>query len=416
MKFRNLGRKVAALVSTLALGAGLSSCGSGTIGYLYVLGTLTNSGTFGQVSGFKIDDRTGNLTNMVNSPYTTGGTNPGNAVIFPGGRFLFVLNKGTSTPGTTNACPVNTGGSVSEFLVGGDGVLTFQATYYTQGYNPQWLATDSSGRYLYVLDQMNRSCEQAAPGASIPGGITIFGLASDTGRLTVQRNNGLGGTNPPSYFAVGYKPTMLRVVGSYVYTLDTADQSIFIYSALSAGQLVTAASSTTGTLGVNITFIGSSTSGSYIYLTDAGTNQLYTYTVSASGALAALPNGVVQMPALTSNPIWTLASQNGKFLYVLNQGSNTNPNNVASTITAYTITSNGVLQLIPDSPYPSGSGPVCMVQDPSNQWIYVSNHNDSTVTGYYFNPSTGQLSSLSRTTVFPVSGQPSCLMVSGYTS
>ncbi|HEY0308217.1 MAG TPA: beta-propeller fold lactonase family protein, partial [Acidobacteriaceae bacterium] len=164
MKFSNLGRKVAALVSTLALGAGLSSCGSGTIGYLYVLGTLTNSGTFGQISGFKIDDRTGNLTNMVHSPYTTGGTNPGNVVVFPGGRYVFVLNKGTSTPGTTNACPVNTGGSISEFLVGGDGVLTFQNTYITQGYNPQWLSVDSSGRYLYALDQVNPTCQTKTAG------------------------------------------------------------------------------------------------------------------------------------------------------------------------------------------------------------------------------------------------------------
>ena len=136
MKFSNFGRKAAALVSTLALGAGLSSCGSGTIGYLYVTGQLTNSGSFGQISGFKIDDRTGNLTNMVNSPYTSGGTNPGNAVVFPGGRFLFVLNKATG--GITS--------SISEFLIGGDGVLTFQQNYFSQGLSPQWIAVDSSGR------------------------------------------------------------------------------------------------------------------------------------------------------------------------------------------------------------------------------------------------------------------------------
>ncbi len=154
MKFSNFGRKAAALVSTLALGAGLSSCGSGTIGYLYVLGQLTNSGSFGQISGFKIDDRTGNLTNMVNSPYTSGGTNPGNAVVFPGGRFLFVLNKGIATTATSGHCPANTGGgTISEFLIGGDGVLTFQQNYTSQGINPVWISADSSGRYLYVLDQ-----------------------------------------------------------------------------------------------------------------------------------------------------------------------------------------------------------------------------------------------------------------------
>jgi len=413
MKFSNLGRKVAALVSTLALGAGLSSCGSGTIGYLYVLGTLTNSGTFGQVSGFKIDDRTGNLTNMVGSPYTTGGTNPGNAVVLSGGRYVFVLNKGTSTPGTANPCPVNTGGSISEFLVGGDGVLTFQNTYNTSGYNPQWLAADSTGSYLYVVDQVNPTCTTAKVGDTIPGDITVFKVASDTGRLTVQVNTSNGSISPVPYFPVGLAPTMLRVVGSYVYTLDS-DNTIYIYSA-SSGQLVTTANSTYSiTGGGTITSIGSSSSGSYIYLTDSTNNAVYILKVSGS-TLATPNNSTTVLPTTTSNPVWTLASQNGKFLYVVSQGNNTSPTTVASAITAYNILSTGQLSLI-DSPFPAGSGPVCMVQDPTNQWMYVSNHTDSTVTGYYFNPNTGELSSLSRTTVFPISGQAACLAVSGYTS
>ncbi len=105
MKFCNLGRKAAALVSTLALGACLSSCGSGTIGYIYALGQLTSSGTFGQISGFKIDDRTGNLTNMVGSPYSSGGFNPGNAVVFAGGRYIFVLNKGIPVAAPAGSMP-----------------------------------------------------------------------------------------------------------------------------------------------------------------------------------------------------------------------------------------------------------------------------------------------------------------------
>ncbi len=46
-----------ALVATAALGLGMTACGGGTIGYMWVLGTYYN-----QISGFKIDDYTGNLT------------------------------------------------------------------------------------------------------------------------------------------------------------------------------------------------------------------------------------------------------------------------------------------------------------------------------------------------------------------
>ncbi len=448
MKFSNLGRKAAALVSTLALGAGLSSCGSGTIGYLYVMGQLTSSGSFGQVSGFKIDDRTGNLTNMVGSPFQTGGVNPGNAVVFPGGRYLFVLNKGVATTATSGHCPANTGGgSISEFLIGGDGTLTFEQNYTSQGINPQWISADSTGRYLYILDQA-ATTPQTAPAAAtcnidsattgtavgVPdGGITVLAVATDTGHLTLIQNQQVKdgtGLAQLNYFPVGPKPTMLRVIGSYVYTLDPINGSVYVYSTGTNGQLVAAANTVqpicpTGTGGTtcNLSSIGSSASGSYVYFTDTGngispyTSYIRIYTISTGGALATLATGPQQNASLTSNPVWTLVSANGKFLYVVNQGNNASPNVVASSITAYTISSStGQLQQIPDSPYPAGSGPVCMVEDPSNQYVYVSNYNDSTVTGYLINANTGQLSSLTRNTVFPISGQASCLTVSGYTS
>jgi 6-phosphogluconolactonase (cycloisomerase 2 family) len=104
-----------------------------------------------------------------------------------------------------------------------------------------------------------------------------------------------------------------------------------------------------------------------------------------------------------------------KFLYVLNHGG-TNPNYASSTISAYVIEATGQLQPISDAnnPYPVGSGPVCMVEDPSNQYVYTSNSNDGTVTGKYINQNTGQLSDLTRGSSFPAfAAQATCLAVSG---
>ncbi len=36
---------------------------------------------------------------------------------------------------------------------------------------------------------------------------------------------------------------------------------------------------------------------------------------------------------------------------------------------------------MPRSPFSTGSGPQCLLEDPSNQFIYTANFNDSTVTG-----------------------------------
>jgi 6-phosphogluconolactonase (cycloisomerase 2 family) len=101
-------------------------------------------------------------------------------------------------------------------------------------------------------------------------------------------------------------------------------------------------------------------------------------------------------------------------LYVLNQRS-TNSLNANSTISAFVIEQTGQLQPIsdPDNPYPVGSGPVCMVEDPSNQYVYTSNSIDGTVTGKYINQNTGQLSNLTRGSAFPATGLVTCLAVSG---
>jgi 6-phosphogluconolactonase (cycloisomerase 2 family) len=54
-----------------------------------------------------------------------------------------------------------------------------------------------------------------------------------------------------------------------------------------------------------------------------------------------------------------------------------------------------------------------MVEDPSSQYVYVSNRNDGTVTGLEINSTTGELSDLTRGSTFPASGVGSCLAESG---
>jgi 6-phosphogluconolactonase (cycloisomerase 2 family) len=127
---------------------------------------------------------------------------------------------------------------------------------------------------------------------------------------------------------------------------------------------------------------------------------------NADGAVANLP--------LTSDPVYSMTDAKNKFVYVLNHGT-TNSNNPNSTISAFVIQTTGTLVPIsdPQNPYPVGNGPVCMVEDPSNQYVYTSNANDGTVTGRFINQNTGQLSDLSRGSVFPASGLATCLAVSG---
>src|ERR1019366_10095004 len=139
MTLSRIGRISRALVVSMAVELGMSACGGYTVGFMWVLGTQYN-----QITGLKIDDYTGNLTQMVGSPYSSGGTNPVSLAVKVGGNFLFVVNKGTSVA----ACD----GNVSVFAVGEDGVPTFLSSTFTPGCSPVWVAADGTGAFIYVLD------------------------------------------------------------------------------------------------------------------------------------------------------------------------------------------------------------------------------------------------------------------------
>jgi len=413
MTLSKIGRATLALVATAALGLGMTACGGGTIGYMWVLGTYYN-----QISGFLIDDYTGNLTSIVHSPFSSGGTNPVSILVKPGGRFVFVINAGsgaTGTPGTASFS--SPGQEISVFSVGGGGQLTFEQNYVSQGVQSVWAALDSTGNYLYVADKYSPDYATTHNGS-----ITAFSIASDTGRLTLVPNTSiLNNQVPQSYFEVGPNPIMTKVgSGSCLFTLSP--NAIYPYSINSSnGQLVTVQTGAYQVANSNsLTSINTSTgssASSFIYLTDGGANQIFPLQAGGTAcSLAAIAGGQQQNVSGALDPVNSITSNSGKFLYVLNQKSIGTVTNSNSTISAFTINSQGQLAPLADStnnPYAVGSGPVCISQDPSNQYLYISDFNDSTVTGKLVDQNRGFLSDLARGTVFPTSMKPSCLVISG---
>jgi 6-phosphogluconolactonase (cycloisomerase 2 family) len=404
MKLSRIGRISKALVASVAVGLGMTACGGGTIGFMWVLGTQYN-----QIAGFKIDDFTGNLTQTVGSPYSSGGSDPVSIAVRTGGRYVYVVNKGTFKNGVSNG-----DGNVAVFAVGNDGILTFEETYSTAGNSPVWAAADGTGSYLYVLDQV-------APDGSGNGDITVFSIDGSTGRLQLVPNQSIRNAagQQLNYFEVGLKPTMVRYgSGTCLYVLDSGDQTVYPYGIGSSGQLTVEPNSRipVGTAGVsNVTSIN--VGGSAIYITDAAANTITPYTSGSNCSLSVQNAGPVANLTGTSNPVYAITDSKSKFLYVINQSTtNTNTSTTNSSISAFTIDpSTGRLQALSDvqNPYSVGNGPVCMTEDPSNQYIYTSNYVDGTVTGKIINQNTGQLSNLTRGSSFPATGLATCLAVSG---
>lgn len=399
MKLSLFGRLAMALFASLALGLGMTACGGGTIGYMWVLGQQYN-----QIVGFKIDDYTGNLTSVNGSPFASNGTVPVSIVVKPGGRYIYVINQGTGG-GPTKA---GTGQSVALYSVGGDGTLTFQQNYFTQGYVSQWAQFDSTGGYLYVLDKYS-------PSGDGNGAITAFTSDSTTGRLALVTNSQtqINGINT-TYFEVGPKPFMMKSLSGCLFTVNSGNQSISPLAFGSGGQLTFTTTQTFPTTAGNITSINGG--GSYIFLTDSANNMLDGYSVGSNCTLTTLNGGNTSLAQYgTTNPTYTVIDSTNKYIYVLNQTTtSTQVTTPYSSISGFIINStNQELQPLSGSPYSVGSGPVCIAEDPTNQYMYISNHNDGTVTGKVFDSTHGTLSDLTRGSTFTASGSASCLAISG---
>jgi 6-phosphogluconolactonase (cycloisomerase 2 family) len=386
-----------ALVVSVAMGLGMTSCGGGTIGFMWVLGTQYN-----KIGGFKIDDRTGNLTGIVGSPFASGGTNPVMLTIQSGGRYLYVLNAGDSSGKT---------GNISLFSVGGDGTLSYQNSYASQGTFPVWIATDSTNSYLYVLNQRSSAYDGVT---DFNGSITVFPLDPNTGVPVVAQ---------AASFEVGKSPTQMSVSATCIYTLDSGDQTIFPSSLNSStGQLTSNPAVALGTF--NATSVN--VAGSSIYVTDAGqmiggTGSILTLTPGGSCAQLAVGATIANLPT-ASNPVQTLAfaGASANYLYVLNH-STQNTNYANSSISAFRVDPTTGLQpldpsVAPNNPFGVGSGPVCMAIDPTNQYIYNSDQYSSTVTGYRLSPQFGTFTALQKGSNFPTVGTPSCLVISKNTA
>jgi 6-phosphogluconolactonase (cycloisomerase 2 family) len=437
MKFRKFGKTVLTAALGSAIVFSLSSCvRSFTVGYLYVTGTVTATPAGnGIISGFKIDNNTGKLTALHGLPVASGGSNPVRAVLLSGGNFVYVLNAGTNSSGGS-VCTADdpcSNSNITEFAVGGNGILTFQQTFFTQGFNPIRLVADSSGTHLFALDHdapgtvdptkpssaanPNSYCGTAINQANTCADVTVFSVNSTTGRLTLVTNAQLTSSSGSqvTYFPVPANPVDFAFTTSYIITLSGAagtPQTVYPYSYNSTNGQLTVSQSTPqfiqGSLNGGGAPVQQATAivyaGGKVYVLDneptstatPTPGQIITFTIGTNGALNSLVGGAVPDDVTESSPIYLIVESKGKYLYVANQQGQGSTN--AAGIAIYTIDpSSSQLTEAPGSPVPTagtGAIPQCLLEDPSNQYIYTANSGDSTVTGHVLDPNSGQLTQM----------------------
>jgi 6-phosphogluconolactonase (cycloisomerase 2 family) len=387
MKFSKSGHALLAAAVSIGIGLGITSCGqSNTIDYLFVTASKQNPG---QVSVYRVDQLSGALTAIPDSPYGSGGRNPVAVLASPNGKNLYVVNHDDNT--------------IVESLIGTDGKLYPQHTYNTPGTEPTALAMNSAGTLMFVVDTFQAGFTAANPG---PGAVVVYPVNSD-GSLGTNIANG----NLP-YWPVQNNPSSVNVPVPlttssttdfvYVVNTNTAAQggtiSAFSFSTASGGGALTPIAGSPFSAGVAPNASASDPTARFLYVTDSATNQLIAYGIATGGALVPLQNGPFKTDVF---PNAVTVSPNGMFLYVANFNSN--------DISAFAIDQGtGQPTSLATNTFATKTGPTCVLIEPAfGRFLYTSNFLDNSITGYQLDANTGILTG-TENNPYPTAGQPTC--------
>lgn len=369
MKFRKPGQILLAVAASAIVGLGLTSCGqSNTIDFLYV--TANKNTPQGQIAAYWVDQESGAISQIPDSPYPSGGENPVAEVASPK-----ISSSSSSSKAVAMLYVVNhDDNAIVQFAVGTDAKLYPQKTCNTPGSNPEAVAMNAAGTELFVVDTYapapsgQAAYSQTNPG---PGALVAYALDKNTHGFTSCTPIANGSQ---SYWPLGDYPGGVAVSANdgYVYAVNT-------------GSIVT--TTTPPTAGVPIS---NPTSG-------AGT--ISGFKINSDGSLAALPNSPF---SAGTAPTAIAIDPTSRFLYVTDSAQN--------QVIEYGIQSSGDLSPINQGLASTGNFPNGITVDPRGQFVYVTNYTDSTISSFNINPSDGTLTS-NATPTLNVGTGPICVTV-----
>jgi hypothetical protein len=457
MMWKLKGRAALLTCASLVAGLGLTSCGTSTLGYIYV-----TSVQYGQVFSFHLDQNTGKIGGPNCNPSnggqqvcnnSTGGSTPTKMVFAQGGNFMYVLNLGTTSPVSA--------GNVALFTLGGSGtVYSTGQTFTSSGQNPVDMVLAANGGYLYVLDQYQPTnspysdCANPTP-TTCSGDITVFQIGSN-GNLVVQ-NDATPPSLPsdPTYVPPYYPLTNGALVppapiGNYggnhfysasniLYVLDNSSSNVPQVDSYTVNSATAALTNSQNVATFNSAFVqpfAITGSGGNVFISDLVTGAIWTYSPTGSNGALGLPNNGYFCPANPAQTTTTGGAPTQSNCAVANPGVplssavqldtmlpssvGTNPLLYAAdfnTGNVYSMnvlsTTGGVLTLSKGGPNPvaMGANPTCMVISSGTPFLYTSGN--GTIVGEQIDTSTGVLTTENNPiTTAAVQGYDPCILFS----
>ncbi|MBT3205683.1 MAG: beta-propeller fold lactonase family protein [Gammaproteobacteria bacterium] len=298
----------------------------------------------------------GSLIGMVAATVAVG-YDPESIAVDPTGSYVYVATD--TLFGTSQY--------IAQYLIGADGALTAMTpATIVVGDGSKSVTVDPSGSYVYVANSDDNTISQYSIGTN--------GTLAAMTPATVAAGSGF------------WSPWSVTVdaSGSYAYAANS-DNTVSQFRITNDGALValTPATVAAGNLSRSVTV---DPSGSYAYVANGGDNSVSQYTIGADGKLTAMAIPVV---AAGDGPWSVTVDASGSYVYVANNGDN--------TISQYSIGSDGALTHL-SAAIAAGQSPRSITTDISGSYVYVSNYNDGNVSQYRIG-ATGILTAMTPATV-----------------
>ncbi len=302
------------------------------------------------VSVFRVQPLTGQLTPVPNSPFTVPGIAPWGIAVSPNGKFVYV---GTSYSG------------ICAFALDQQtGALTLIANYSVSGGAPS-VTISPNGKFLY---------------ATAAKGFLGFTINESDGALHLV--NGSPFDHEDSYEQIAIDPTSTFAFGLVQNPTNPPESWVESMQILPNGQvLFWPVPANVGVLPLDIRVDGS---GRFVYVANWGDSTISGFSITpGSGALSDLPGSPYSQGL--SDPDSLAPTPDGKAVVVDNE--------VGSSVGAQAINTDG--SLAPLGPLqPAEEYPNSVVVDPTNEFAYSANTNSNSVTAYRVDAATGLLQSV----------------------
>jgi len=343
------------LIVALTVVMWLSACSTSKRQTAYVTTPLNNG-----VTAFRVNTNTGNLSQILGSPYPTG-VSPTAIRVHPDGKFAYVSNAGEDT--------------ISLYTIGSTGALTEVTPRTVTGDQPSDLLIDSAGQFLFTVNSAGNT-------------VSSFSIDGKSGTLSQ--------VGTPVQTA-GFTPIRgaLAPSGKFLYVANSNSATVSGFAVDGSGALAPVPNSPTR-VGNGPNWIAIDPGGKFLYVANLQDGTFSGFMIDGtSGALQAMGGSPFGVSATTSTiiPLSSLVvDASGKYLYItaLNSGNNVYGFAIDGT--------SGVPTAPVGSPVPAGSGAAFIVNDTSGQLVFVGNQTSNSLSGFKIDAATGVLTLISTTT------------------